>query len=176
MSTDLDSSDSPQSCLSKGVKDPESPKKRVSFDIYGKENLRQKAKMADYQTNVTYKYDTYSGQLGKGQCLRLLSAKDGLLDLQQIGLDKRYNKRNLLYFRWDNEHMHTLPHTKDWFLVQGEVWLSKNHKGFFAGKAHSLNDNPHIPMVIGMWSKVCDWSIYFSYLKTIIGYKLFFMV
>ena len=94
--------DSPHSCISKGPKDPESPKKRVTFDFYGKENLRQKAKLTDYHTaGLTAKYDIYAQQLARRPDLkdRLLSAKDKPLDLHRIGLDTKYNARNLLFFR-----------------------------------------------------------------------------
>ena len=99
--SDVDLLDSPHSCLSKGSKDPESPKKKVTFDFYGKENLRQKAKLTDYRLEgLTAKYDIYSQHLAKRPDLkdRLLS-KDKPLDLHRIGLDTKYNARNLLFFR-----------------------------------------------------------------------------
>ncbi|KAK7483555.1 hypothetical protein BaRGS_00025229 [Batillaria attramentaria] len=99
--SDLDMEDSPHSCMSKGPRDPESPKKRVTFDFFGKENLRQKTKLTDYRPDGLAKFDIYSDQLAKRPDLkdRLLSAKDKPLDLHRIGLDTKYNTRNLLYFR-----------------------------------------------------------------------------
>lgn len=101
--SDLDLLDSPHSCLSKGPKASESPKKRVSFDFYGKENLRQKTKLSDYRADgLTTKYDIYAQHLTKQPDLkdRLLLAKEKPLDLHRIGLDTKYNARNLLFFRW----------------------------------------------------------------------------
>ncbi|KAK7103381.1 serine/threonine-protein kinase Nek2-like isoform X2 [Littorina saxatilis] len=99
---DLDLLDSPHSCLSKGPKASESPKKRVSFDFYGKENLRQKTKLSDYRADgLTTKYDIYAQHLTKQPDLKdhLLLAKEKPLDLHRIGLDTKYNARNLLFFR-----------------------------------------------------------------------------
>ncbi|KAL8592589.1 hypothetical protein ACOMHN_026519 [Nucella lapillus] len=102
-SSDIDLMDSPHSCLSKGPKDPESPKKRVTFDFYGKENLRQKTKVTDFRMDgLTTKYDIYAQHLVRRVDLkdRLLSGgKDKPLDLHRIGLDTRQNARNLLFFR-----------------------------------------------------------------------------
>ena len=78
----------------------------MTFDFYGKENLRQKTKLTDYRIEgLTTKYDIYAQQLARRPDLkdRFLSAKDKPLDLHRIGLDTKYNARNLLFFRWSGE-------------------------------------------------------------------------
>jgi hypothetical protein len=114
--------DSPSSCMSKGSRDPDLPKKRVTFDFYGKENLRQKTKLSDHPKVSDYsklsdysmeglaaKYDLYAKELAKGRpelskprshyTEQLLAAKDRPLDLRRLGLEAKYNTRNLLFFR-----------------------------------------------------------------------------
>ncbi|XP_050406944.1 serine/threonine-protein kinase Nek2 isoform X1 [Patella vulgata] len=90
------------SCLSKGKKDIDSPKKHVSFDMYGKENLRKKSKYTDYGTRDYDKYtDIYSREFTKRQEVndRLFQAKTRAYDIGTIGVNNKYKSRNLLYFR-----------------------------------------------------------------------------
>ncbi|XP_046551879.1 serine/threonine-protein kinase Nek2-like isoform X1 [Haliotis rubra] len=93
--------ESPHSCLSKGKKEADTPKKRVSFDMYGKENLRHRQRVPDYVTEVKDYDDIYTKELAKRQELkdRLIKAKVRAFDYGGVDIDTKYKARNLLYFR-----------------------------------------------------------------------------
>lgn len=102
-------------CLSRGRRDPDSPKKKVSFDMYGKENLRRHERYSDYTVDnlltkdYTSKYSSdlkdydnlYEVELAKRRELkdRLFRAKSKVTDLHDLKLDAHIRNRNLLFFR-----------------------------------------------------------------------------
>jgi hypothetical protein len=103
-------------CLSRGKRDPDSPKKKVSFEMYGKENLRRHDKYLykDYSIDhlLTKDYTKYSSdlkdydhlyeaELAKRRELkdRLFKAKSKIADLHDLKVDSHIRNRNLLYFR-----------------------------------------------------------------------------
>ncbi|XP_048736337.1 serine/threonine-protein kinase Nek2-like isoform X2 [Ostrea edulis] len=103
-------------CLSRGKRDPDSPKKKVSFEMYGKENLRRHDKYLykDYSIDhlLTKDYTKYSSdlkdydhlyeaELAKRRDLkdRLYKAKSKITDLHDLKIDSHIRNRNLLYFR-----------------------------------------------------------------------------
>ncbi|XP_005106236.1 serine/threonine-protein kinase Nek2 isoform X2 [Aplysia californica] len=98
---------SPHSCLSKG-RDPESPKKHVTFHDYlnGKENLRQRSSpysgltLNAYTGLYTGREETYTRDLLRRDEVRdrLFSAKDRT-SLGSRDIDSRFTSKNLLYFR-----------------------------------------------------------------------------
>ena len=112
---DLDFFDGLHPCLSRGRRDPDSPKKKVSFDMYGKENLRRHERYSDYNLDnllskvYTSKYSSdikdydnlYEVELAKRRELkdRLFRAKSKVTDLHDLKLDAHIRNRNLLYFR-----------------------------------------------------------------------------
>lgn len=97
----------PQSCLSSGLKDLESPKKHVTFYDYlnGKENLRQKT---GYRA---FTFNTYSGLYSTNNVSsheqvshedlknRLFRAKGRAAGVRDDSLESNYTSRNLLHFR-----------------------------------------------------------------------------
>lgn len=91
-----DSSDGLASCLSK-TKDPDTPKKKVSFDMYGKENQRYKDRYRDPLSKYSDYDSSYIQELLKRQELkdRLYQVKHRSADIR--GSDTR--SRNLLLFR-----------------------------------------------------------------------------
>ena len=107
--------DGPHPCLSRGKKDPDTPKKKVTFDMYGKENLRRKDKVGesmldkllakDYTSKYTSDlsdYDSiYETELAKRRELkdRLYKAKTRAIELQGLPMESRVKSRNLLHFR-----------------------------------------------------------------------------
>ncbi|XP_052700276.1 serine/threonine-protein kinase Nek2-like isoform X1 [Crassostrea angulata] len=112
---DMDFFDGLHPCLSRGRRDPDSPKKKVSFDMYGKENLRRHERYSDYTVDnlltkdYTSKYSSdlkdydnlYEVELAKRRELkdRLFRAKSKVTDLHDLKLDAHIRNRNLLYFR-----------------------------------------------------------------------------
>lgn len=96
---DLNFLEPTSSCLTKVVKSPESPKKKVTFDFFGKENLRQKSKLTDAQSDELTKYDACSQHPQIQDLKNRLFSPRGHLDLQLIGRATKYSARNLLYFR-----------------------------------------------------------------------------
>ncbi|XP_052058106.1 serine/threonine-protein kinase Nek2-like isoform X1 [Mytilus californianus] len=93
------------SCLSKGKKDPDTPKKKVSFDMYGKENLRQRDQrvselLSKYSEPETYD-SLYTQELVKRHELkdRLFKAKLKALEIRGLDYDVRPKSKNLLHFR-----------------------------------------------------------------------------
>ena len=115
LTDDLDFFDGLHPCLSRGRRDPDSPKKKVSFDMYGKENLRRHERYSDYNLDnllskvYTSKYSSdikdydnlYEVELAKRRELkdRLFRAKSKVTDLHDLKLDAHIRNRNLLYFR-----------------------------------------------------------------------------
>lgn len=89
------SSDGLASCLTKN-RDPETPKKKVSFDMYGKENLRYKDRYRDPLSKYSDYDSAYIQDLLKRQELkdRLYQVKHRTTDVR--GSDR---SRNLLLFR-----------------------------------------------------------------------------
>ncbi|XP_062609239.1 serine/threonine-protein kinase Nek2-like isoform X1 [Saccostrea cucullata] len=112
---DIDLFDGLHPCLSRGRRDPDSPKKKVSFDMYGKENLRRHDRYKDYTVDhlltkdYTSKYSSdlkdyhnlYEVELAKRRELkdRLFRAKSKVADLHDLKIDSHIRNRNLLYFR-----------------------------------------------------------------------------
>ncbi|XP_041351440.1 serine/threonine-protein kinase Nek2-like isoform X2 [Gigantopelta aegis] len=97
--------DSPPPCLSRGERDVDSPKKRVSFDINGKENLRTKSRYSDCLP-LDYKHfgdDLYSKELARRQELkdRLFEVKTKALEYHGLDLKTKYRCKNggILNFR-----------------------------------------------------------------------------
>jgi len=89
------------SCLSKGKR--ETPKKKVTFDVYGKENLRHREKygyLPSY-TGIEDYNDMYLHELAKRQELkdRLFKAKARALEIHGVEDDMKPKTNNLLYFR-----------------------------------------------------------------------------
>ena len=92
------------SCLSKGKRDPDTPKKKVSFDMYGKENLRQRDRVSDLLTKYSEPetYDSlYTQELVKRHELkdRLFKAKLKALEIRGLDYDVRPRSKNILHFR-----------------------------------------------------------------------------
>lgn len=92
------------SCLSKGKRDPDTPKKKVSFDMYGKENLRQRDRVSEllskYSEPETYD-SLYTQELVKRHELkdRLFKAKLKVLEIRGLDYDVRPRSKNILHFR-----------------------------------------------------------------------------
>ena len=83
----------------------DSPKKRVSFDINGKENLRTKSRYSDC-TPLDFKHyddDLYSKELARRQELkdRLFEVKTKALQYHGLDLKTKYRCKNggILNFR-----------------------------------------------------------------------------
>jgi hypothetical protein len=92
------------SCLSKGKRDSDTPKKKVSFDMYGKENLRQRDRVSDLLTKYSEPetYDSlYTQELVKRHELkdRLFKAKLKALEIRGLDYDVRPRSKNILHFR-----------------------------------------------------------------------------
>ncbi|KAK3587797.1 hypothetical protein CHS0354_042762 [Potamilus streckersoni] len=90
-----------QPCLMRGKKDSDTPKKKVSFDMYGKENLRNRPKSADFTSNYSEYDSLYLQELAKRRELkdRLYHAKARALEIRVSDPDVRHRSRNLLHFR-----------------------------------------------------------------------------
>ncbi|KAL4239176.1 Serine/threonine-protein kinase Nek2 [Mactra antiquata] len=97
--TDL-SDDGLHSCLTK-KKEGDSPKKKVSFDMYGKENQRFKDRLRDPVSKYTDYDSAYIQDLLKKQELkeRLYQVKQRTMDLRSTGDRPGSRSRNLLLFR-----------------------------------------------------------------------------
>ena len=93
------SGDGLASCLTK-KKDPDTPKKKVSFDMYGKENQRFKDRFRDPLLKYTDYDSAYIQDLVKRQELkeRLYQVKHRTLDYRGTE-DRTSRSRNLLLFR-----------------------------------------------------------------------------
>ncbi|XP_033735356.1 serine/threonine-protein kinase Nek2-like isoform X1 [Pecten maximus] len=104
------SMESRSSCLSKGKKDPDTPKKKVTFDMYGKENCRNKYTVPSTDTYLStftdlegdYN-DLYLNELAKRRELKekLFKAKARAMEIRGIEDDirPRAKNSNLLFFR-----------------------------------------------------------------------------
>lgn len=102
--------ESRSSCLSKGKKDPDTPKKKVTFDMYGKENCRQKYTRPSSDTYLStftdlegdYN-DLYLNELAKRRELKekLFKAKARAMEIRGIEDDIRPRAKNsdLMLFR-----------------------------------------------------------------------------
>ncbi|XP_021368824.1 serine/threonine-protein kinase Nek2-like isoform X2 [Mizuhopecten yessoensis] len=104
--------ESRSSCLSKRKKDPDTPKKKVTFDMYGKENCRKKdtvpstdtyfSTFTDLEGDYT---DLYLNELAKRRELKekLFKAKARAMEIRSIEDDIRPRAKNtnsnLLFFR-----------------------------------------------------------------------------
>ncbi|XP_060079274.1 serine/threonine-protein kinase Nek2-like [Ylistrum balloti] len=102
--------ESRSSCLSKGKKDPDTPKKKVTFDMYGKENCRNKHTVPSSDTyfstftDLEGDYnDLYLNELAKRRELKekLFKAKARAMEIRGIEDDirPRTKNSNLLFFR-----------------------------------------------------------------------------
>ena len=98
MSSDS-SGESLASCLTK-KKEPESPKKKVSFDMYGKENQRYTDRYHDSVTKYSSYDSSYINDLLKRQELkdRLYQVKHRPMDIRSAD-SRAARSRNLLLFR-----------------------------------------------------------------------------
>ena len=98
---------SPQSCLSKGIKDPESPKKHVTFHDYlnGKENLRQRTSSYSGLTLNAYtglyssRENVLSGDFHSDNMRERLFLPKHRTGIGNCELDPRFTSNNLLFFR-----------------------------------------------------------------------------
>ena len=94
------------SCLARPKKDPDTPKKKVTFDMHGKENQNSKATHSTFYTPYTPKFDSvysdvYSKELEKRKKVTdtIYKAKIRALEIRGIEEDFAPRSKHLLNFR-----------------------------------------------------------------------------